>query len=146
MEFAGMESNLLARGEQDNRLVHVIPQEKNSCRRSSRSFLGLQSLPPASHLRRLPSTLLKRSIWLLFITADMSERPVIKARFVLLLQYRIASMIQRPPAAAVSAIMQVFASIIGDVESRASSRSPCLIHFPPSISATCIVGYLADFH
>jgi hypothetical protein len=69
----------------------------------------------------LPNTLLKKIIWLLSVTADMSELPAIEARSVPLLHCRVALMIQRPPGVAVSAIMQVFASITGDdAESRAS--------------------------
>jgi hypothetical protein len=119
MEFAGMEFDLLAHGQQDNCLVHVITQEENSCPQSSRSFLGLRLPLSASGRRLLPNTLLKKVIWLLSVTADMSELRVIEAGLVPSLHYR-AAMIQRSPVAAASAIMKVFASITGNAESRAS--------------------------
>ena len=120
MEFAGMEFDLLAHGQQDNRLVHVITEEDNSCPRSSRSFLGLRLRLSASRRRLLPNTLLKKVIWLPSVTADMSELRVIEAGSVPSLHYRTASMIQRSQAAAASATMKVFASIAGNTESRAS--------------------------
>src|ERR1700751_1629324 len=120
MEFAGMEFDLLAHGQPDNCLVHVITQEENSCPRSSRSFLGLRLPLSASRRRLLPNTLLKKVIWLLSVTADMSELRVIEAGLVPSLHYRAASMVQRSPVAAASAIMKVFPSITGNAESRAS--------------------------
>jgi hypothetical protein len=91
----------------------------------------------------LPNTLLKKVIWLLFVTADMSELPVIEARLVPLLHYRAALMIQRWPAAAASAIMKVFASITGNAESRASLRLAPLGRSLSPVFADYIVDLIA---